>query len=386
MKKPINANRLGKTFETLVSIDSVSKEEGRISQEIQRLIAPLASKIIIDRAGEKTGGDTGNLIVRIDGNRNLRPLMLNAHMDTVEPGRGVKIRYADGVFTSDGTTILGADDKSAIAILLEALWMIKENNLPHGPLELVFTVCEEIGLLGARHLDYDLISSAYGYALDTSDTETIVVQAPALNRIDILLHGRDAHAGVDPEKGINAILLASRAIAGLELGRVDEETTCNIGVMEAAGATNIVPKRVRVAGEARSHNEEKLERVTRNIVSAFEQVVDEHRRRHAADDLPRLEATVTNAFGRTFIPANHPVVLTAQRAAANLGRTLATRSTGGGSDANIFFGKKIITAVIGTGMQEMHTLRESIRMSDMVDTLRLLLGIIDLHAGGAFEP
>ncbi len=386
MEYMINLERLAQTFKTLVSIDSVSKEEGQISMAIQGLIAPFAAQMMVDKAGEKTGGDTGNLIVRIDGNRRVPPLMLNAHMDTVEPGRGVKSRYADGVFTSDGTTILGADDKSAIAILLEALRMIKENNLPHGPLELVFTVCEEIGLLGAKHLNYDLIASPYGYALDTSDTESIVNQAPAANRIDILLHGKDAHAGVDPEKGINAILLASRAIAGLQLGRIDAETTCNIGVMEAAGATNIVPKRVRIGGEARSHDEAKLDRVTRNIVSAFEKTVDEYRFRHSTDDLPRLEARVENEFGRTCIPVEHPVVQIAQSAAADLGRTLTTRRTGGGSDANIFFSKGIVTAVLGTGMREMHTLRESIRIEDMADTLRLLLRILDNHSRGAFKP
>ncbi len=210
----------------------------------------------------RSGSNTGNLIARFRGTAKDPPLLLNAHMDTVEPGKGVIPVFKDGIFTSDGTTILGADDKSAIAILLETIRVLQENNLPYGPLELVFTICEETGLLGAKYLDYDLITATYGYALDATDTEGIVTRAPGSDRLEFKIHGKDAHAGAAPEKGINAITLACKAIAGLEIGRIDHETTCNIGIIKGGIATNIVPNLVTVKGEIRSHNEEKLTRMT----------------------------------------------------------------------------------------------------------------------------
>jgi len=242
----VDAARLAETFRTLVSIDSVSRHEGRICRAILSMMPPIIEKTFIDGAGEPTGSDTGNLILKIKGNRDAVPMMLNAHMDTVEPGVGVKPRYADGVFTSSGDTVLGADDKSAIAIIIEVLRVIHERNLPHGPIDVVFTICEEIGLLGAKHLDFGLVDATFGYALDTYDTKGIVTRAPAANRFEIRVHGRSAHAGADPEKGISAVWVASKAVAGLRLGRIDEETTCNIGEMEAKGATNIVPALVRL--------------------------------------------------------------------------------------------------------------------------------------------
>ncbi len=378
----INRDRLAESFMSLTSIDSVSRKEAKISDEIRKILAPFADEILIDRAGEKAGSDTGNLIARIKGTRDVPPLMLNAHMDTVEPGIGVKPQFINGKFTSDGTTILGADDKSAIAIIIETLRILHENNLPHGPLEIVFTICEEIGLLGAKNLDFNLLSAKYGFALDTADTECIVTRAPAANRFEILVHGKDAHAGADPENGINAISLASRAIAGLELGRIDPETTCNIGVIEARGATNIVPNLVRIKGEARSQDETKLENVTRKMVDAFEGVVKNYRKENASGALPRLDIDIENEFCRTFIPDDHSVVVLAKQAAENLGRQVKTKKTGGGSDANVFFKKGITTGVIGTGMKDIHTVRESIRLVDMEKTVRLLLEIIAVHSNG----
>ena len=378
----VNKQRLGETFKSLVSIDSISKQEGRISQEIRKMLEPLGPDIFIDDAGRSAGSDTGNLIVKFPGGVDAAPLLINAHMDTVEPGKGVKPELADGVFKSDGSTILGADDKSAVAIIIEAMQVIAENKIQCGPLELVFTICEEIGLLGAKHLDYRLISAKYGYALDTSDIETIITRAPAANRFSILVHGKSAHAGADPEKGINAIAVASRAIAGLDLGRIDHETTTNIGAIECDGATNIVPERVRIKGEVRSHNPDKLERITREIIDAFENAAAAFPHRDDAAGLPAVSVDLENEFPRTHIPDDHPVVRHARAAAAAQGRQLKSKKTGGGSDANIFFEKGIVTGVIGTGMQEIHTVREWVRLDDMAKTVELLVEIVRRHAAG----
>ena len=141
-----------------------------ISSEIKKILESLGAETVIDSAGDKIGGSSGNLIAKFKGNKQAPPLLLNAHMDTVEPGKGITAVLKEGIFTSDGTTILGADDKSAIAIILETIKIIQENNLPYGPIEIVLTVCEEIGLLGAKHLDLSLINAEYGYALDATDT------------------------------------------------------------------------------------------------------------------------------------------------------------------------------------------------------------------------
>ncbi|HHC25145.1 MAG TPA: M20/M25/M40 family metallo-hydrolase [Desulfobacterales bacterium] len=375
----INKDRLAETFKFLVKIDSVSKNEADISNKIRKILESWGAETFTDNAGDKVGGNTGNLIAKFKGNTPAPPLLLNAHLDTVEPGRGINPILKDGVFTSDGTTILGADDKSAIAILLETMEVIRENKLPHGPIELVFTVCEEIGLAGAKNLDYSLITAKYGYALDATDTEGIVTRAPGANRLEFKIHGKDAHAGVAPEKGINAISLACKAIANLEIGRIDQETSCNVGIIEGGIATNIVPNFVTVKGEVRSHDEEKLDMVTNTIVSSFREVVDNYQPA-SDDDLPRADIRVKSDFSRTYIPDDHPVVKLAREAAANLGRKMVSKISGGGADANVFFTKGIMTGVLGTGMQDMHTVRESVRTDDMVRTAELVLEIIKLHS------
>jgi tripeptide aminopeptidase len=377
----LNAERLGETFRFLAATGSVSRREGALASELKRRLEMLGAETFVDAAAGKTGSDTGNLIARLKGAREVAPLLLNAHMDTVQPGEGVSVLFKDGVFTSDGKTILGADDKSAIAVILEALNVLREDDIPHGPLEIVLTTCEETGLAGAKNLDFSRISAPYGYALDGSDTEGIIIQAPSANRFEIRLIGKDAHAGARPEEGINAIHLAAKAMAGLTIGRIDIETTCNIGWIEGGIATNVVPPLVTLRGEARSHDEAKLQRVTAGIIAAFERVTTEHRGCGGSDGLPRLETRVERSYSRTRIPQDHPLVSLAERAAASLGRSLKTKISGGGSDANIFFEKGIPLGILGTGMREVHTVREYVRLGDMARATELLLEIIQLHAG-----
>ena len=376
----VNSKRLGDTFKQLVGIDSISKEEGNLCSKLKIIFESMGAETIVDDAGKKIGGSTGNLIARFKGNVKAPPLLLNAHMDTVEPGKGITAILEDGIFTSEGDTILGADDKSAIAILLETLQVLHENDLPYGPIELVLTVCEEIGLLGAKHLNLDLITAKYGYALDATDTEGIVTRAPSANRFEFKVHGKDAHAGAAPEKGINAILLASKAIAQLELGRIDHETTCNIGVIEGGKAINIVPNLATVKGEVRSHDPDKLNKITDKIVSSFNEVVKNYRTKSTENNLPHLESKIEKDFSRTHIPDDHPVVKLAGKAAKNLGREMVAKTTGGGADANIFFENGIVVGVLGTGMRDMHTVRESVALGDMVQSTELLLEIIRLHS------
>ena len=343
------------------------------------MLIRMGATVCYDRAKEKTNGDCSNLVAKFAGNRPVPPIFLSGHMDTVVPGKGVRVGFENGIFTSDGTTILGSDDKSAIAIILEVMDVVKENHLPCPPVELIFTVCEEIGLLGAKNFDLSLIDARFGYILDSTDTEGIVTRAPAANKILVQVHGRAAHAGAAPEKGVSAIYAAARAISELDLGRIDSETTCNLGIITGGMATNIIPEKVEIKGEARSHDPEKLDAVTRKIVTTFEKTARDLR---GEDTVPRVDIVVEQDFSNTHIPEDHEVVKLARRAAANLGRTLESKTIGGGADANVFFGKGIAAGVLGTGMTDVHTVKESIALKDMEETARLVLEILQVHAAG----
>ncbi|MBU0972174.1 MAG: M20/M25/M40 family metallo-hydrolase [Proteobacteria bacterium] len=376
----INSKRLGDRFKMLAQIDSESRHEAAIARVLEKSLQDMGARVFFDDAAGKVGGDCSNLVAKFKGNTDVSPLFLSGHMDTVVPGKGVKVQFENGIFTSDGTTILGGDDKSALAIILEVMEVVQENQLPCPPVEIVFTVCEEIGLLGAKHLDLSLMEAKFGYILDSTDTQGIVTRAPSANKITIKVYGRAAHAGAAPEKGISAIYAAARAISGLELGRIDAETTCNLGTISGGMATNIIPEYVEIHGESRSHDREKLDTITQKIVTGFERTAADLR--EEGQTLPRVDIAVEEDFSNTQIPEDHVAIVLARKAAANLGRELASKTIGGGADANIFFGKGIVAGVLGTGMTDVHTLKESIALSDMENTARLVLEILSVHAQG----
>ncbi len=375
----IDRDRLTGRFLDMVRIDSVSREEGAVCRYLMQWLKDLGVDTLVDDAGKAVGGDCGNLIGRYAGNRQAAPLLLSAHMDTVEPGRGVDPVMENGVFRSRGNTILGADDKCGVAIIMEALECVADLGLPCGPLELVFSICEEIGLQGAKHLAFDQFTAQVGYVFDTRNPDVIITRAPAANRIRLEIGGRAAHAGAEPEKGINAIELAARAIAPLKQGRIDHETTCNIGMVEGGVATNIVPDRVVVHGEARSHDISKLRDVTDAIVQSFQKAVGEAAAQ-TGDALPHLDVDVRLDFDRFQIDEDHAVVKVAREAAVNLGRKIHTATSGGGSDANILAQHGITAGVLGTGCEKVHTVDEQVALADMVRSTELLLEIIRLHS------
>ncbi len=187
-------------------------------------------EVYMDDAGEKVGSNSGNLIGKLRGNTDGETILFSAHMDTVSPGIGIKPIIKDGVIYSDGTTILGGDDKAGIAAILEAIEIIVENNIPHGDIEVVFSIFEEGGLFGAKNLDYTKLNAKVGFVLDSGgEPGQIIVQGPAQNKINAKFIGKEAHAGVAPENGISAIQIAAEAISNMKLLRIDEETTANIG-------------------------------------------------------------------------------------------------------------------------------------------------------------
>ncbi len=373
----INRERLKQTFVELCEIESPSRKEGEVAWYITKVFRDeLGHEVVTDDSSQETGSETGNLVVRIEGTNGdtLAPLLFNAHMDTVGPTEGVKVLFEDGIFRTDGTTILGGDDKAAIAILMEVARCLKEQDgqlLP--PLEFLFTVCEEIGLLGAKALDASILRARAGYALDTTGTFNLINRAPCAIRFSVKVHGKSAHAGIAPEKGINAISLAARAISKVPLGRIDPETTANIGIIRGGKATNIVPDLVEIEGEVRSHSEDRLKKVQDQVLAPFHQLQWDF---DPKGEGPVVQVDVIDDYPVLNVPEDHRLVTTAREAAASMGRELKVETTGGGSDANILCGKGIDTVILGIGMENVHTTDEHIALSDMVECARFILEII----------
>ncbi len=377
----VNRKRLERLFLDLVRIDSPSKHEGKIADFIRKWFKTNmpSAQILEDSSQVDTGSDTGNLIIKIPGEKEVPPLFFNAHMDTVEPCRGVKPVFENGIFTSDGTTILGGDDKAAIAIIMEAVMCLKEAGVPHGPFEILLTTCEEIGLLGAKALDESLLDSKAGFALDTEDPDSVINRAPAAIRFHVKIHGIAAHAGLSPEKGISAIKVAAKAISEAPQGRIDPETTCNIGLIKGGTATNIVPDRVSVDGEVRSHHQDRLKRLQDEILSSFYKAADEFKR-SPEEKCPYVSATVEDDYPVMSVPEDHPAVKAVLEAGKRLGRNLRLEMTGGGSDANIFNSKGLTTLILGIGMQKVHTTEEFIRLEDMEKSCLLAMELLNTWA------
>ena len=376
MLPSIHEERLARTFEALASTDSPSRSEGEVAAMVARELQGLGWRVVEDRASRAaTGSDTGNLVARSPA-PGAASLFFNAHLDTVEPGRGVEVVFENGVFRSRGETVLGGDDKAAVAIMLEVARAMAEAGW-EAPLEFLFTVCEEIGLLGAKSLDTSLMEARAGYALDSTDPDAVINRAPAAIRFKVEVRGRSAHAGLHPEEGVNAVLVAARAMAGLQLGRIDRETTANIGLISGGEATNIVPERVVIEGEVRSHREERLHEVQDSILGAFHrQVMEERRQRGGGDPCPSVTTEVRDDYPAMDLSQDHPLIVTALEAGAALRRQLRVEETGGGSDANILNGHGLECAILGIGMRDVHTVHESIALADMVKSARLVLEIV----------
>lgn len=376
----INTDRLRQVFENLVKIDSPSGEEKKVAEWLKTKLAGFECKIVEDDAAKKLNTEAGNIIAYFDGNNDKAPIMLGAHMDTVEPGRGIEPVFENGIFTSKGNTVLGGDDKSAIAVILEVLEVLKENNIDHCPIDIVFTVFEEGGLRGAKAIDPSLIRAKFGYIPDSGDVEGIVMNAPGCNELEFTIKGKASHAGAEPEKGVNAIMTAAKALSKIDSGRIDAETTCNIGIINGGKATNIVPDSVTIKAEVRSHDLTKLEDVTNKIKKAFEDAVEEDRKKYNIDNFPKLELKIDQDFPNLVLKEDDMVVCLGKEAASKVGFELKGKVSGGGSDANILFHKGIKAAVIGTGMTEIHTVNESIALKDMVKCAEFLLEIIKTHS------
>ncbi len=374
----VNRERLAVNFTQLCEIDSPSRQEGKICKVLHNIFTELgAESIIEDASAVATDSECGNLIIRFQGDLDLEPLFFSCHMDTVQPAKDVTVKRIGDLFTSAGDTILGSDDKAGLAACIEAMRILKEAGRPQRPVEFIITTCEEIGLLGAKALDPALIKAKQGYALDSSGFGRVITHAPAANRLIITVNGIAAHAGLHPEWGINAIALAGKALATCPLGRIDEESTVNFGTIQGGAASNIVPGQVIIEGEIRSHSKGKLDNLTKMVKEIFSTTIDEWEDPTGeARGCPSLDFIVYEDFPIMAIERNDPVIRLVDTAAKNIGMELTYEKAGGGSDANIFNGHGLATAIIATGMTNVHSTDEQIELQDMVDLTRLVLALL----------
>jgi tripeptide aminopeptidase len=364
----IDSERLVNTFLDLVRIDSPSGHEEAIGRDLTARLATMGLTVTQDKAGNLIGRHAG-----ADAKSRVPPLLLSAHMDTVGTDTGIRPVIKDGIIRSDGTTILGADDKSGVAIILEVIQAVAENGLACPPLEVVLTVSEERSLVGAKALDLDKIRAQEGIVLDMGGPiGTVVVSAPYQDKLFATVHGRAAHAGAEPERGINAIRVASEGVTAMSLGRIDDETTANVGVIHGGQATNIVPDEVVLHCEARSHSEAKLAAQMEAMRAALEKAAVRH------------ETTVDLKQERSYdgysLSAETPIVKKAAAAIRSLDLTPLLLPSGGGSDACIYNAGGIATINLSTGMDQVHTVDERIAVDDMVRCAELLLQILTLEA------
>ncbi len=366
----IQEERLVKLFKDLCLIDAPSLREKDAVRFVKDLLTREGLEVNEDEGGAKFGGNANNLIVWLRGSLKSAPrVFLSAHFDTVEPTAGLVIEERDGIFYSKSDTILGADDKGGMAPAIEAVLALKASGIEHGDVCLLLSCAEEIGLKGADAIDITDLGLDYGYVLDTGPpVGTYVTRTATHDRLDITVFGVPAHAGKDPEKGINAIQVAAAAINGMKVGRIGPETTANLGIIEGGTGVNVVCPWVKIKAEARSTSLQELDAQIAHMINCFERAATEWK--------TKVEIIHDRHYGAYHIPDNHPVVMLAESASKALGMSPQARTTLGGSDANVYNAKGLASIVLATGMDKIHTHDELISRKSLVDTARLALEIL----------
>lgn len=353
--------RLVKTLMELIKIDSPSGEEDAMDAEVSARLESMGLKVSHDTYN--------NVIAKLPGEGS--PIMLSAHLDTVEPGRGIKPIVDGGVVRSDGSTILGGDCKAGVAIVLEGLAAANESNGGgNRAIEVVFTRHEEGGLVGAHHLDFSMVSATTGIVFDgEGPPNRIILSAPSQNVVTAQITGRAAHAGLEPEKGISALLIAADILGQLPLGRIDEETTANIGRLEGGLKRNIIPEQAFLDGEFRSRSNEKLADLERKFRGVFEEVASRYPE-------AKIDLDIVNTYQAYNIDAGSEAVAMISRALAGMGMKPVLETTGGGSDANVFIGKGITAVPVGIGVRDFHTTWETAVIAEVFQGAQMCEAVI----------
>lgn len=359
--------RLHATFESLCRIASPTGNERAVADRITRELTAIGLAVQEDGSGAAIGSDAGNLLARLPG-RGERALMFCAHMDTVPLTAAVEpVRRNDG-WENANDGILGADNKAAVAAMIELARLLTDER-PGCEIELVFTVAEETGLNGAREFDVSSLRSRFGYVFDhASPIGEVIVASPTQVRIDAEIRGRAAHAGLQPEQGVSAILAAANAITRMPQGRLDAETTANVGLVSGGTATNVVPDRCALSAEVRAVEREQLDRYVTQAIDALQDAADT-----AACD---LDVTLQQLFdGYRSSPREQAVTLAA-RALRSLGYEPTYRSSGGGSDANAFRVKGLPCINLANGTEHAHERTERVSFAALEGNLDLMLALV----------
>lgn len=368
----MNKQRLLETFLELVRIPSESQHEKKVTDYLVPKLEKLGLEVVVDDAGPKVGSDTGNIIARLPGTIP-GAICFSAHQDTVVPGINVNPQIKDGLITSDGTTILGADDKAGLAAIIEMLHYYQGK--PHPTIELALDICEEIGLRGAFQIDLSKLQSKKAVILDVDGAPgRMITSAPYQDICKVRIEGKPAHAGILPEKGISAIQTAALAITNMKLGRLDSETTANIGTITGGKATNIVAAECFFNFEARSISQDKLNAQVDHMLSEIEKACSKTGAKFSVEREHVFK-------GYNFSPESNLLKLLT-KSATDVSITPRLETSGGGSVANVFNAKGLETCVVSCGMENPHTLEEKILVCDLEKTTQWIIRIVELVGEG----
>ncbi len=371
----VSADTLTEIFLELARRPSPPRAERPVADFVHDFLRGLGLRTSEDATGSAIGGNAGNIVCRVPAQGGgAAAVMLGAHMDTVPIAGELRPVLEGGVFRNASGGILGADDKSAIAALLHATTLLVESGLPHPAYELLFTVSEETALTGAKHLDLAALASPMGIVLDSAGpVGGITVAAPSQNTVRATFLGRAAHAGVEPEKGCSAIWAAGKALGHMSLGRLDAETTANVGLIRGGTARNIVPEECFIEAETRSHDDAKLTAATSALVDALHLGAGEV----GAD----LRVEVVTEYRRYRLGPRATVVRLAKAAVEGVGLAPRVEVAGGGADANILNERGLPTVNLTTGMMDMHSAGEYLPLSELVKLTELIIEVIRLAPG-----
>lgn len=367
----INKERMLETFMEYVKIDSETGNEKAIGERLIKDLQGLGFETYTDNAGKALNSNGNNVYCFIPGTNEKEPMLFSAHMDTVTPGNGVE-PFIDGEYIkSKGDTILGGDDKSGVVAIIEALRIIKENNIPHRPIEIVFTICEEGGVNGVKHVEFLKLKSKTGVVLDSGGGPNhIIAEAPGQTKIYAKVIGKASHAGANPEKGVSAIIAAAEAVSNMKLLRIDQETTANIGTFKAEGATNIVSPLAEIIAEARSRSNEKLKSQTEHMVQCLKDSCEKHG--------AKLEYIIENTYYSYQHDQEDEHIQLISTICENLGLEVTKLPSGGGSDANVYNLNGIKAVAIGCGMEQAHTTDEKLNIEDFFNASRVVLKLMTM--------
>lgn len=371
----LNKDRIFEEFKELVAIPCHSTKERQIFEVVKAKLEALGFNVEEDDAASKLDSECGNMWAFLPGNKaGATKVLLSGHLDGVEPCGGTTVVRKDGILYSDGTTILGSDDKSGVVAILEGVRMILEENAEHGDIQVLLTIAEEGGVNGSRCMDKSKLNADVGYALDSEGAPgEIIVGAPGQYKYSIKVIGKTAHGGMEPEKGINSVMVAAKALAEVKrYGRIDEETTANIGIINGGIATNIVPALVEIQGDARSRNSEKLIAIRDEIINTICTAVEKQG--------AKAEADVVLKYNSFLVDENSKVVELAKDACAQFGFEPNVGLTGGGSDANFINAYGVPCVILGTGMSNVHTVDEYIKEEDLYNSALMVYGILKAAA------